>query len=153
MRLSATLVLGMLCLASATAANASAPRPAAVIGSSVYRMWMDPQLVMWDGFELLKFSRDTRRSSVCIGKCSRVWRPVISDGRPRARQGSQIRSRLLGTIRRPDGRLQVTYYHRPLYYTRDRKLLHCSGRTRQFGGTFSLVNAAGYVPSGLCGPY
>jgi len=45
--------------------------------------------------------------------CSSIWPPLLTDGPPRA--GVGVNARLLGTLRRPDGALQVTYNGRPLY--------------------------------------
>jgi predicted lipoprotein with Yx(FWY)xxD motif len=43
----------------------------------------------------------------------RLLPPLISSGKPRAAAGAK--ASLLGTTRRADGRLQVTYNHHPLY--------------------------------------
>lgn len=142
----------VLVAGSAMAASARPPGRGVIIGSTIYREYQDPQLITWDASELFTFSRDTRRASACLGRCSRVWVPVITSGPPRAKAGSQIRQRRLGTIRRPDGRLQVTYYDKPLYRARD-GMIPCSASIDQFGGTFALINAAGGRPTGLCGPY
>jgi predicted lipoprotein with Yx(FWY)xxD motif len=60
------------------------------------------------------FQRDGRNLSRCYGACARAWPPVYTTGRPVAGRG--VRSALLGTTRRRDGRRQVTYRGRPLYY-------------------------------------
>jgi predicted lipoprotein with Yx(FWY)xxD motif len=60
------------------------------------------------------FQRDRRNRSRCYGECAREWPPVYTQDKPHARRGA--RSSLLGTIKRRDGRLQVTYAGRPLYY-------------------------------------
>lgn len=60
------------------------------------------------------FQRDGRGVSRCYGSCARAWPPVYTRGRPVAGRG--VRASLLGTTRRRDGRLQVTYRGRPLYY-------------------------------------
>jgi predicted lipoprotein with Yx(FWY)xxD motif len=60
------------------------------------------------------FQRDGRGRSRCYGACAEAWPPVYSSGRPVAGRG--IRRSLLGTTRRHDGRRQVTYAGRPLYY-------------------------------------
>jgi predicted lipoprotein with Yx(FWY)xxD motif len=59
------------------------------------------------------FERDRRDESVCYGGCAEAWPPVFTDGPPRA--GAGVREALLGTINR-DGRAQVTYAGRPLYF-------------------------------------
>lgn len=60
------------------------------------------------------FQRDGRGVSRCYGECARAWPPVYTKGRPVPGRGA--RASLLGTTRRRDGRLQVTYRGRPLYY-------------------------------------
>jgi predicted lipoprotein with Yx(FWY)xxD motif len=141
----------------AVAASARSPRRGVTIGSIFYRDYVEAQLVTWNGTALVTFSRDKHRSSRCVGRCSRAWVPVITSGRPRTQVGSQVRSRRLGTIRRPDGRLQATYYGRPLYRPRGRKqerAIACTGfSNNHFGGTFSLITPAGDVPVGRCAPY
>jgi predicted lipoprotein with Yx(FWY)xxD motif len=60
------------------------------------------------------FERDPKGKTVCYGECARAWPPVLANGRPRAAKG--VRESLLGTVRRRNGRRQVTYAGRPLYY-------------------------------------
>ena len=60
------------------------------------------------------FERDGRNRSRCYGECARLWPPVYAKGRPDA--GPGLRQELIGTTRRRDGRRQVTYGGRPLYY-------------------------------------
>jgi len=60
------------------------------------------------------FERDHRNRSRCYGECAKAWPPVYTSGTPVA--GSGVRASLLGTTRRRDGRRQVTYRGRPLYY-------------------------------------
>jgi len=66
------------------------------------------------GFVLYGFTRDPRARSVCSGACAAAWPPYIVRKAPRA--GAGVNRSLLGTTRRGDGRLQVTYNGRPLYY-------------------------------------
>jgi predicted lipoprotein with Yx(FWY)xxD motif len=60
------------------------------------------------------FERDRRDESRCYGECARAWPPVYTKGAPRAGRG--VRQSLLGTTRRRDGRTQVTYAGKPLYF-------------------------------------
>lgn len=60
------------------------------------------------------FQNDKRNRSVCYGECAELWPPVYTKGKPRAK--GKVRQSLLGTTKRRDGRLQVTYRGRPLYY-------------------------------------
>jgi predicted lipoprotein with Yx(FWY)xxD motif len=60
------------------------------------------------------FERDAPNKTACYGECAQDWPPVFTDGAPRAADG--VRAALLGTIKRRDGRTQVTYAGRPLYF-------------------------------------
>jgi predicted lipoprotein with Yx(FWY)xxD motif len=65
------------------------------------------------GRTLYLFQKDTPRKSFCAGPCAQSWLPLIATGKTVVRAGA--RSSLLGTIKRADGRLQVTYNRHPLY--------------------------------------
>ena len=60
------------------------------------------------------FENDPKNKTVCYGECAEAWPPVYTKGKPVAGKG--VRARLLGTIKRRDGRRQVTYAGQPLYY-------------------------------------
>ncbi len=60
------------------------------------------------------FEQDKPEESVCYGECAAAWPPVISAGEPVAGKG--VNASLLGTAKRRDGSLQVTYAGKPLYY-------------------------------------
>lgn len=60
------------------------------------------------------FENDRSGRSRCYGDCAEAWPPVFTKGKPRA--GDGVRKRLLGTTTRRDGRKQVTYAGKPLYY-------------------------------------
>src|SRR4051812_46226890 len=95
------------------------------------------------GFVLYVFTRDPRGRSVCNGACARAWPPLIVHRRPTAGRG--LRQGLLGTTRRSDGRRQVTYAGRPLYYyvgdTRPRQI-SCQN-VAEFGGTWLVQSPSG----------
>ena len=60
------------------------------------------------------FDRDEPGESNCYRGCARDWPPVLTEGRPVA--GDGVRKRLLGRTTRRNGRRQVTYNGKPLYY-------------------------------------
>jgi predicted lipoprotein with Yx(FWY)xxD motif len=60
------------------------------------------------------FDKERSGESECYGECARAWPPVFANGKPRAAKG--VRKSLLGTVRRRNGRRQVTYAGKPLYY-------------------------------------
>jgi predicted lipoprotein with Yx(FWY)xxD motif len=64
-------------------------------------------------------SADPHNASTCDGACAALWVPVLTSGPPRAKDG--VVASALGTIRRSNGTVQVTYDHHPLYlYSRER---------------------------------
>jgi predicted lipoprotein with Yx(FWY)xxD motif len=61
------------------------------------------------------FEIDGRNESNCTSaECVKAWPPVLTEEQPSA--GSRVDGGLLGTIRRDNGTLQVTYNGRPLYF-------------------------------------
>ena len=60
------------------------------------------------------FQNDSEDKSVCYGECADAWPPVFTKGEPRAGKG--VNQSLLGTMRRRDGKRQVTYAGKPLYF-------------------------------------
>jgi predicted lipoprotein with Yx(FWY)xxD motif len=92
--------------------------------------------VLFDGrgYVLYSFTKDPNGRSVCTRKCAAAWPPYIVSRKPRAAK--------LGTTRRADGRLQLTYKGRPLYYyVGDRKpgQILCND-VDEFGGTWLVVH-------------
>jgi predicted lipoprotein with Yx(FWY)xxD motif len=57
---------------------------------------------------------DANRSNCTSAECVKAWPPVLTREQPSA--GPGVDAELLGTIRRGDGALQVTYNRRPLYF-------------------------------------
>ncbi len=60
------------------------------------------------------FENDPKGESVCYDECAKAWPPVFTDGEPVADKG--VKASLLGTVKRRDGKLQVTYAGKPLYF-------------------------------------
>jgi predicted lipoprotein with Yx(FWY)xxD motif len=129
-------------VASGTTAGtdlAARSRPSIVVRASSYgRILFDGR-----GFVLYGFTRDRRGKSRCGGACAKAWPPYIVKSRLRAGRG--IARAHLGTLRRADGRLQATYFGRPLYYyVGDRRpgQILCQNVT-EFGGIWRVVRPSG----------
>ena len=60
------------------------------------------------------FGADRGSTSRCYGVCAKAWPPLLTKGAPIA--GPGIQAKLLGTTKRKNGALQVTYNRHPLYY-------------------------------------
>ena len=100
-------------------------------------------LVDSKGITLYDFPPDKGKVSVCYGACAALWPPLITHGKPVAGPGA--RASLLGTTKRKDGKLQVTYGGHPLYYfVTDRKPGQTTGQgLNQFGAPWWVISPAG----------
>jgi predicted lipoprotein with Yx(FWY)xxD motif len=100
-------------------------------------------LVDSKGITLYDFPPDRGTSSVCYGACAALWPPLITKGKPGA--GPGVRASLLGTTKRKDGKLEVTYNGHPLYYfVTDRKPGQTTGQgVNQFGGPWWVISPEG----------
>jgi len=79
--------------------------------SGVGRVLVDGQ-----GYTLYMFVPDAQDGSTCYGACAAQWPPLLLPaGVAAPERGPGARASLLGTTRRRDGRLQVTYAGWPLY--------------------------------------
>ena len=71
-------------------------------------------LVDAEGRSLYLWEADQGAKSACDGPCAEAWPPVTTVGEPQA--GDGVDAKLLGTSKRADGTLGVTYNGHPLYY-------------------------------------
>jgi predicted lipoprotein with Yx(FWY)xxD motif len=95
------------------------------------------------GFTLYDFHKDKGDKSACYGACASTWPPLTTSGAPQATSGAEASQ--LGTTKRSDGTVQVTYAGHPLYtYVADTK----PGEAK--GNDFSSFGAQWYAlkPSG-----
>jgi predicted lipoprotein with Yx(FWY)xxD motif len=67
-----------------------------------------------EGRTLYLWEADQGDQSACDGACAEAWPPLTADGKPAAGEG--VQADLLGTSKRADGTLGVTYAGHPLYY-------------------------------------
>jgi predicted lipoprotein with Yx(FWY)xxD motif len=101
--------------------------------------------ILFDGRDrvLYGFTRDRRGGlSTCYGACARAWPVYFSRGRVRAMSG--VRQSLIGTVRRRNGRVQVTYNGWPLYYYAHEgpREVKCQN-VDEFGGLWLVVRPNG----------
>ncbi len=83
---------------------------------------------------------DTSHKSTCYGSCAAAWPPFVTTAKPVA--GSGVKQALLGTAKRKDGKLQVTYAGHPLYfYGQDAKAGQMSGQGS--GGNWWVLASSG----------
>jgi predicted lipoprotein with Yx(FWY)xxD motif len=131
-----TLVLAVTgsALASTTAASRVKTRRTSTLGTI---------LVDGKGRTLYLFEKDKGGRSACYGSCAANWPPYLTTGKPTA--GTGVKKALLGTTRRTDGKLQVTYKRHPLYrFGYDTKAGQTTGENvNAFGSDWYVVSPKG----------
>jgi predicted lipoprotein with Yx(FWY)xxD motif len=135
----ATLGALVFLLSHSASGNAAARGPVVSTAStSLGRILVDSR-----GHSLYLFAKDKNGKSACTGKCATFWPPLIAAGKPRA--AGSARASLLGTTKRSDGRLQVTYNHHPLYgFVKDTRKGQTNGeQVNAFGAVWYAVSPAG----------
>jgi predicted lipoprotein with Yx(FWY)xxD motif len=99
-------------------------------------------LVSAGGRTLYRSSSEKRDRIECIGSCAVTWPPLVISARAKPIAGPGITGSLLGTVKRPDGRLQVTYGGLPLYlYSGDTKAGEVNGQG--VGGIWHAITPSG----------
>jgi predicted lipoprotein with Yx(FWY)xxD motif len=103
-------------------------------------------LVDSSGRTLYDFHKDKSATSSCYGACAGAWPPLLTEGDPQA-QGPADRA-MLGTTKRKDGTVQVTYNGWPLYtYVGDTGPGEANGNDiDQFGAEWYALQPNGEEP-------
>ena len=147
---SVLVVTGALLYAGMALASTGAVTVKAVKSSSLNRSIVANAA----GLTLYHLITEKKGSIACTGACRSLWPPLLVSGAAKPVAGPGIAAAKLGTIKRPDGGVQVTYGGLALYrYRADRKSGQVNGQ-----GVESLwyaVTPAGVVtrakPSGSTG--
>jgi predicted lipoprotein with Yx(FWY)xxD motif len=134
----ASAVVASIAAALALAGGAQTGTKVALANSPLGHILVDSK-----GITLYDFVKDKGGVSSCYGACAALWPPLITKGKPHA--GSGVRASLLGTTKRKDGKLEVTYKGHPLYYfVTDTKPGQTTGQgVNQFGGPWWVLSPAG----------
>ncbi|MEK6276695.1 MAG: hypothetical protein AABM29_01605 [Actinomycetota bacterium] len=148
MKIATTLALALLLLVTGVSASASSERVSPLDrvqpkGKKIKTRSSRFGTVLTNGVRqtIYAFSKEEGPKSECFGNCAKVWPPVYTKAKPRAR--GETRGGLLGTIKRGERR-QVTYNGHPLYYYANEgpgEIL-CQN-VDEFGGVWLVVNPAG----------
>jgi predicted lipoprotein with Yx(FWY)xxD motif len=125
-------------LSAASASSHSTGTKVGLASTGLGRILVDGR-----GHTLYLFAKDTPGRSTCTGGCAAFWPPLIASGRPAATAGAK--ASLLGTTRRADGRLQVTYDRHPVYaFVKDVRRGQTNGEEiNAFGGEWYALSPAG----------
>ena len=137
-----TAVLGVtgLLAASALAGGAGSQANATL---SLRQTDLGRILVSSKGRTLYLFMKDVNGKSACSGTCATYWPPLTKTGTLTV--GPGVKRALVGTTKRADGRLQVTYNKHPLYtFALDKSAGQTKGQgSSNFGAKWYAVSAKG----------
>ncbi len=130
-------------VAATAAASALAGTTAGGAKLAIGKTTLGRILVDSRGITLYDFPPDMGTTSVCYSACAALWPPLLTHGKPVA--GPDVHAALLGTTKRKDGKLEVTYNGHPLYYwVGDHKPGQTTGQgLKQFGGPWWVLTPAG----------
>ncbi len=101
---------------SSQSTPASPPTPAVASSAKVSATSSKLGKILVDttGRTLYLFLKDKGTASTCSRACATVWPPLVTEGKPQTGPGAS--APLLGTTKRTDGKVQVTYHGHPLYF-------------------------------------
>jgi predicted lipoprotein with Yx(FWY)xxD motif len=133
-------VLAVVCAGTALAAPATGPLTVNVSAENTLGANI---LVNSKGLALYHFVPETKATIKCTGSCAVLWPPLIVPAGMKPVAGPGVTAAELGTIKRPDGRMQVTYNGLALY----RDFYDKSGMLNGQGqnGMWFAVTSAGNV--------
>jgi len=143
------VVLG-IALAAAGVATAAAVTHQSVASSSatagkvtLHKTKIGNVLATSSGRTLYLFMKDKNKKSACYGQCATFWPPLMKKGKVSA--GAGVKAKLLGTTKRKNGKLQVTYKGHPLYlFKLDKGAGQVAGQRQDFfGGIWYALSASG----------
>jgi predicted lipoprotein with Yx(FWY)xxD motif len=133
----AALAVALVATGSALAAHRTVQSGAVV---ELHKTKLGEVLANSKGLTLYMYTPDGHNKSRCTGSCASIWPPLTTSGKPRAAMGAK--QSLLGTTRRSNGKLQVTYAGHPLYhYSGDAKAGQTAGEG--YGGIWFAISASG----------
>ena len=142
-------VLGIALAAAGVATAAAVTRQSSASSSAtagkvtLHTTKIGKVLATSSGRTLYLFMKDKHGRSACYGACAGFWPPLMKKGKLSA--GPGVKAGLLGTTKRKNGKLQVTYKGHSLYLF---KLDSGSGQVKGqrqniYGGTWYALSASG----------
>ena len=134
----AAAVIVVLAVTATAIAATRAPSQVKTRKTSIGTILVDSK-----GKSLYLFKKDKGTKSSCYSSCAANWPPYLTTGKPTAAGGASASK--LGTTKRTNGTLQVTYNKHPLYWFKFDK---AAGSTKgqdvhAFGGDWFAVTAKG----------
>jgi predicted lipoprotein with Yx(FWY)xxD motif len=101
-------------------------------------------LVSASGRTLYHYSSEPKNVVKCTGSCAAKWPPLLIAAGVKPLAAPGVTASLLGTVKRPDGKVQVTYHGMPLYlFAGDTKAGAVNGQGA--GGIWHAIAPSGSV--------
>ena len=132
----AALALAALLVVSAVAVPTALARDSTTVaGEATARSLHKTVLTNTKGLTLYTLSGETNGEFICTGACLRTWPPLL------VAAGTKPKGPVkLGTIKRPEGKIQVTFRGLPLYtFDGDRAKGQANGEGFKDVGTWHAV--------------
>ena len=100
------------------------------------------------GMTLYHYTLDKHGAIACIGTCAKFWPPLLVKVGAKPKAGVGINAAKLGTVKRPNGTIQVVYAGFPLYrFSGDKKAGAVHGQGVE--GKWFAVTPAGRLAKAL----
>jgi predicted lipoprotein with Yx(FWY)xxD motif len=130
------VVLGVTAFAGAAVAVTLKSSENSALGTTI--------VVGATGKTLYRYHEDTKSTVKCTGACATSWPPLLVAAGKKPVAGKGVTASKLGTLKRPDGKTQVTYGGYALYYfAGDKKAGDANGQG--FEGEWHAVAPSGAV--------
>jgi predicted lipoprotein with Yx(FWY)xxD motif len=139
----AVAVLASLGLVTGIAPALAAHSAASTAKLQVHKGKLGTFIVDAKGMTLYLFEKDKGGKSSCSGACAKAWGPYTSSAKATAGKG--VNASKIGSTRRADGSMQVTYAGHPLYhFVKDTKAGQTAGQgLTAFGAPWYVVAPSG----------
>jgi len=111
--LPAAALLAVAGFGVATAATASGTKGGTV--KSAHNATYGSLLVTAAGMSLYHYTPDKHGAIKCTAACAQIWPPLTVKAGVKPTAGAGVSAAKLSTVKRPDGKIQVTYAGFPLY--------------------------------------
>jgi predicted lipoprotein with Yx(FWY)xxD motif len=137
----AAAALGVVGFLAAGAIAGGTARSSATV--SLRKTSLGMILIAANGHTLYLFGKDRNDKSACSGSCAQFWPPLLTRSKPTA--GPGVKASLLGTTKRSNGSLQVTYNRHPMYgFVLDKRAGQTNGEGLfKFGAKWYALSAKG----------
>lgn len=136
------LVVSLVVLSAVSGATAAST--ASTISTASNSLLGTKIVVDAGGYTVYHLTSEQKGAIDCTGACRKLWPPLLVKTGVKLVAGSGLSASKLGTLKRSDGGVQVTYNHLALYlYSGDKKPGEVNGQG--VGGKWYAITPAGVI--------